>query len=150
MALADQLQRDLTSAMKARDAETVATLRMVVAAIKNARVAAGGSGEVDDAEVVELIGREAKKRREAEEAFRAAGRAELADREAGELRILRRYLPEALGDDELRAIVDQAVADTGATGPGDLGRVMSAVMPRVKGRADGRAVNAMVRERLGG
>jgi uncharacterized protein YqeY len=150
MALADQLQRDLTSAMKARDAETVATLRMVVAAIKNARVAAGGSGEVDDAEVVELIGREAKKRREAEEAFRAAGRAELADREAGELRILRRYLPEALGDDELRAIVDQAVADTGATGPGDLGRVMSAVMPRVKGRADGRAVNAMVRECLGG
>lgn len=150
MALADQLQRDLTSAMKARDAETVATLRMVVAAIKNARVAAGGSGEVDDAEVVELIGREAKKRREAEEAFRAAGRAELADKEAGELRILRRYLPEALGDDELRAIVDQAVADTGATGPGDLGRVMSAVMPRVKGRADGRAVNAMVRERLGG
>ena len=150
MALADQLQRDLTSAMKARDTETVATLRMVVAAIKNARVAAGGGGELDDAQVVELIGREAKKRREAEEAFRAAHRAELADKEARERAILQRYLPEALGDEELRVIVDEAVADTGADGPGDLGRVMSAVMPKVKGRADGKAINAMVRGRLGG
>jgi uncharacterized protein len=148
MALAEQIQSDLTTAMKARDAETVATLRMVVAAIKNARVSSGHSGEVTDEEVLDLLTREAKKRNEAAEAYDQAGRDELAAKERAELAIVQRYLPEQLGEDEVRALVDEAVAETGASGPGDLGKVMSAVMPKVKGRADGKLVSALVRERL--
>jgi hypothetical protein len=150
MALAEQLQSDLTAAMKARDTETVGTLRMVVAAVRNARVAAGQSGDVSDEQALELLTREAKKRSEAAEAYATAGRDELADKERRELAIIQRYLPEQLDDATLRTLVDEAVAETGASGAGDLGKVMSAVMPKVKGRADGKAVNAMVRERLTG
>lgn len=144
----DQLQADLTAAMKARDTETTATLRMVMAAVKNARVAPGHSGEVDDQEALELLTKEAKKRSEAIEAYRAAGRGELADKEQRELEILRRYLPEPLSEDEVRAIVDEAIAQTGASGPGDMGKVMGAVTPKTKGRADGRLVSGMVKDRL--
>jgi uncharacterized protein len=150
MALTDQLQADMTAAMKARDAEIVATLRMVIAAVRNAKVAAGHSGEVTDAEVLDLLTREAKKRNEAAEAYDAAGRDELAAKERRELEIIRRYLPDQLDEDTLRGLVDEAIAESGASGPSDLGKVMSAVMPKVKGRADGKAVNAMVRERLTG
>lgn len=150
MALADQLQADLTAAMKARDADATATLRMVIAAVKNARVEAGRGGEVSDSETVELLEREAKRRRESIEAYRAAGRDELADKEERELAIITRYLPAQLGADELAAIVDEAIAETGASDPGDLGQVMSVVMPKVRGRADGKQVNALVRERLAG
>jgi uncharacterized protein YqeY len=149
MTLADQIQSDLVTAMKARDAETVATLRLVIAAIKNARVAEGHSGDVTDQETLDLLAREAKRRSEAARAYDEAGREELAAKERRELEVIRRYLPSALGEDELRALVDQTVAETGASGPGDLGRVMSALMPKVKGRADGRQVNVLVRERLG-
>lgn len=150
MALADTLQSDLTTAMKARDAETVSTLRMVVAAVKNARVAAGQAGEVSDDQTLELLTREAKKRNEAAEAYDAAGRTELAAKERSELAIIQRYLPEQLDEATLRGLVDEAIAETGAAGASDLGRVMSAVMPKVKGRADGKMINAIVRERLAG
>lgn len=149
MLLSEKISTDLTAAMKARDSETTATLRIAVAAIRNARVAEGHTGEVTDEEVLELLAREAKRRAEAAEAYEAAGRDELAAKELRELEILRRYLPAELGDEELAAIVDEAVSATGAQAPGDLGKVMSAVMPRVKGRADGKRVNALVRERLG-
>lgn len=149
MALAEQIQSDLTAAMKARDAETVATLRMVVAAIKNARVAEGHSGEVSDAEVTDLLTKQAKQRAEAAEAYDQAGRDELAAKERRELEIIRGYLPEQLDDAEVARIVDEAIAATGAEGPADVGKVMGAVMPKVKGRADGKQVNAIVRERLG-
>lgn len=149
MALSEQIQADLTAAMKARDRETVATLRLVVAAIRNARVEAGRSGDVSDAETTDLLAREAKKRTEAADAYAAAGRHDLADREQRELAVIRRYLPQQLSSEQLRAIIDDAVSATGASGPSDLGKVMSAVMPQVKGRADGKAVNALVRERLG-
>ena len=150
MALTDQLQSDMTAAMKARDTETVATLRMVIAAVKNAKVSAGHSGDVTDEETLELLTREAKKRNEAAEAYDEAGREELAAKERRELEIIRRYLPEQLDEDTVRALVDEAIAETGASGPSDLGKVMSAVMPKVKGRADGKVVNAVVRERLTG
>jgi uncharacterized protein YqeY len=149
MPLAEQIQADLVTAMKARDAETVATLRLVVAAIKNARVAEGHSGEVTDAEALDLLTREAKRRTEAATAYDEGGRDELAAKERLELEIIRRYLPSQLSGDELRALVDETVAQVGASEPGDLGRVMGALMPKVKGRADGRQVNALVRERLG-
>ena len=150
MGLPERLQQDLTAAMKARDAQTVATLRMVVAAVKNARVASGQSGDVTDEQTMELLTREAKKRTEAAEAYDAAGREELAAKERAELAIIRRYLPEQLDEQTLRGFVDEAIAETGASGPGDLGKVMSAVMPKVKGRADGKVINALVRERLTG
>ncbi|CAN5577912.1 GatB/YqeY domain-containing protein [soil metagenome] len=149
MALSDDIQADLTAAMKARDADRVATLRMVVAAIRNAKVAARSSGEVTDAQTLDLLAKEAKSRTEAAEVYAEAGRTELADKELRELEIIRGYLPTQLDEAELRDIVDAAIADTAATGPADLGRVMSAVMPQVKGRADGKAVNTMVRQRLG-
>jgi uncharacterized protein YqeY len=148
MALVEQLQSDLTTAMKARDAETTATLRMVIAAVRNARVAPGRSGDVGDEETLELLAKEAKKRAEAIEAYDAAGRPELADKERRELLVVQRYLPEPLSEDELRAAVDEAVAETGASGPSDMGRVMQAVMPKVKGRADGKIVSRMVKDRL--
>ena len=150
MALADTIQSDLTTAMKARDAETVSTLRMVMAAVKNARVAAGQSGDVTDEQTLELLTREAKKRNEAAEAYDAAGRSELAAKERSELAIIQRYLPEQLDEATLRTLVDQAITETGADSASDLGRVMSAVMPKVKGRADGKVINAIVRERLAG
>lgn len=150
MALTERLTADLTAAMKARDTDTTATLRMAIAAVKNLRVAEGHAGDVTDDEALELLGREAKKRTEAAEAYDRGGRGELAEKERRELEVLHRYLPAPLGGDELDAIVDQAVAEAGASSLSDLGRVMSAVMPRVKGRADGRAVSAAVRARLGG
>lgn len=148
MGLVEQLQADLTAAMKARDAETTGTLRMVMAAVKNARVAPGHSGEVGDEEALDLLSKEAKKRREAIEAYTNAGRAELAAKEQAELEILQRYLPQPLSDDELRAIVDEAIAATGASGPSDMGKVMGAVTPKTKGRADGKIVSALVKDRL--
>ena len=148
MTLDHQIQSDLKTAMKARDTETVATLRMALAAIKNLRVSTGHSGEVTDEETIQLLTREAKKRSEAAEAYDAAGRTELADKERRELEILRPYLPAQLDDAELSRIVDEAVAEVGASSPSDLGKVMSAVMPKIKGQADGKRVNAMVRGRL--
>ncbi|MPZ72635.1 MAG: GatB/YqeY domain-containing protein [Nitriliruptorales bacterium] len=150
MALTEQIQSDLTAAMKARDVDTVGTLRMVMAAVKNARVATGQQGDVTDEQTLELLTREAKKRTEAAEAYDAAGRAELAAKERRELAVIQRYLPEQLDEGTLRGIVHDAVAQTGASAPSDLGRVMSVVMPKVKGRADGKVVNALVRERLSG
>jgi uncharacterized protein len=148
MALTDQIQSDLTAAMKARDAETVATLRMVVAAIKNARVESGRTADLTDEETLGILTREAKKRQEAATAYDAANRSELAAKERSELAILQRYLPEQLSDAEIAALVEQAAAEVGATSPGDLGKVMSAVMPKVRGRADGKRVNALVRAHL--
>lgn len=154
MTLDQQLQDDLKTAMKARDTDRVSTLRMALAAIKNLRVSAGHSGEVTDNETVELLTREAKKRTEAAEAFDAAGRTELADKERRELAVLEPYLPAQMSDTEIAAIVDAAVADVRASSGDelsqeDLGKVMAAVMPQVKGKADGKRVNAAVRARLG-
>ena len=149
MTLDEQIQADLKTAMKARDRDTVATLRMALAAIKNLRVSSGHSGEVTDEETVQLLLREAKKRTEAAEAYDAAGRAELADKERRELAILRPDLPAQLGDEELRTIVSDTISEVGANSPSDLGTVMSAVMPKVKGQADGKRVNAITRELLG-
>ncbi len=146
--LADQIQTDLHSAMKARDTRAVASLRMVLARIKEARTSAGHGTEVTDDEVQTLIRREAKRREEAAATFTDAGRTELAETELAELEVLKRYLPAEMSDEDLAAIVDATIAETGASSPGDLGRVMGAVMPKVKGRAAGGRVNAVVRARL--
>lgn len=149
MSLASRIEADLKTAMKARDTETVPTLRMVLASMKNLRAESGHSEDVTDEEMLELLGREAKRRGEAARAYDEAGREDLAAKERAELEVLKRYLPEELDDAELRATVDAAIEETGASGPSDFGKVMGAVMPNVKGRADGSRVNAVVRERLG-
>jgi uncharacterized protein YqeY/putative flippase GtrA len=146
--LADQIQTDLHTAMKARDKQAVAALRMVLARIKEAGTAAGHGAEVTDDEVQTLIQREAKRREEAAATYTDAGRDELAATELAELDVLRRYLPAELSDEDLAAIVDATIAETGATSASDLGRVMGAVMPKVKGQAAGGRVNALVRARL--
>lgn len=151
-ALKDQLQSDLTTAIKARDEVTAATIRMALTAITNEEVSGKEARELSDDDVLTVLGREAKKRREAAEAYDAASRPELADRERAELAVIARYLPQPLTDDEVRAIVDAAVAEAtagGASGGQAMGAVMKVVQPQVKGRADGGAVAAMVKSALG-
>ena len=147
--LKDQLQADLTTAMKARDELRSATLRMVLTAVRTEEVAGKTARELDDAEVVTVLGREAKKRREAAEAFEQGGRPESAERERAEGEVIAAYLPAQLGDDELRDLVAAAIGETGASGPQAMGQVMKAVTPRTAGRAEGGRVAAEVRRQLG-
>lgn len=146
-ALADQIQTDLTTAMKARDELSTTVLRSVLAAIKEARVAEG-AGELTDADVEALIAREAKKRDEAATAFADAGRPEQADRERAEGALLAGYLPAPLTDDELAAIVDRVLTDGGYSSPQDMGQAMRAVQAKVAGRRDGKTVSALVKAKL--
>jgi uncharacterized protein YqeY len=143
-----QLRADLNAAMKARDEVTTATLRMALTAITTEEVAGKTARELTDDDVVRVLGREAKKRREAAEAFDAAGRAELAARERAEGQVLDRYLPAQLGEDELDALISAAIAESGASSPRDMGAVMKIVAPQVAGRADGKRVSDEVRRRL--
>lgn len=144
-----RLHTDLNAAMKARDELTVATLRMALTAVTTEEVAGKSARELSDDEVLRVLAREAKKRREAAEAFTAAGRAELAAREQAEGTVLDRYLPAQLGDDELVRLVAAAIAEVGASSPRDMGAVMKAVQPRIGGRADGKRVSDEVRRQLG-
>lgn len=146
--LKDRLQADLTAAMKARDELTTATLRMVLTAVGTEEVAGKSARELSDDDVLAVLRREAKKRREAAAAFAEAGRPDRAERERAEERVLSGYLPVQLSDDELAALVADVVAETGASGPQAMGTVMKAVGPRVAGRAEGGRVAAAVRAAL--
>jgi len=151
-ALKDQLQADLTRAMKARDELSASTLRMALTAVTNEEVSGKQARQLSDEEVIDVLGREAKKRREAAEAYDAAQRPELAERERAELTVLDAYLPQALGDEEVQAIVDAAVAEVlagGASGGAAMGAVMKLVQPQVRGRADGGVVASRVKAALG-
>ncbi len=151
-ALKDQLKSDLTTAIKARDEVTSATIRMALTAITNEEVAGKESRTLSDDDVLTVLGREAKKRRESAEAYDAAARPELADRERAELDVIARYLPQPLSDAEVEAIVAAAVAEvsaSGATGGAAMGAVMKLVQPQVKGRADGGMVAGLVKASLG-
>jgi uncharacterized protein len=143
-----QLQADLHDAMRAREKVRAGTLRMVLTAITNAEVSGTEARELTDEDVRGVIAKEAKKRREAASAYEDAGRGELAAQEEAELEILETYLPAQLGDDELRAIVAEAVAETGANGMAQMGQVMRVAQGKVGGRADGGRVAALVRESL--
>jgi uncharacterized protein len=144
-----RLHADLNAAMKARDEVTTATLRMALTAITNAEVAGKQARELSDDEVVTVLGQEAKKRREAAEAYDAAGRAELAGRERAEGEVIDRYLPQQLDDAEVAELVRTAIAEAGATSARDLGAVMKILKPQTAGRADGRRVSEEVRRQLG-
>ena len=148
--LKSRLQADLTTAMKARDELTTATLRMLLTAVTTEEVAGSTARELSDDEVLRVVGREAKKRREAAEAFADAGRTEQAQRERDEETVLARYLPSQLDDAELAGLVSAAIAEAGATEARQLGQVMKLLTPRITGRADGKRVSGEVRRQLGG
>jgi uncharacterized protein YqeY len=144
MSLLERVQADVTAAMKGGDRERVGALRLVVSELQKAHKGADAS---EDDEVA-VLQRERKRRLESATAYRDAGRQDLAEGEEREAELIQGYLPEQLSDEELHAIVGDAVAETGASSPQEMGRVMSLVMPRVQGRADGKRVSALVREKL--
>ena len=148
--LKERLRTDLTTAMKARDQVRVATIRMALSAINTEEVAGDAHRELTDDEVVTVLGREQKKRRESAEAFVGAGRTELAERERAEQAVLADYLPTQISDEDLATIVSAVISETGAAGPEQMGVVMKAVQPQVAGRADGRRVSAEVKRQLSG
>jgi uncharacterized protein len=141
MSLLKQVQDDVKAAMKAGERERVHALRMVADALQKAEKDNGG-------DPVEVLQRERKRRLEAAKAYRDGGRSEAADAEEREADLIASYLPEQLSDDELNAIVGDAVAESGASSPQEMGKVMAVVMPKVKGRADGKRVSAAVKEML--
>ncbi|MHB1319800.1 MAG: GatB/YqeY domain-containing protein [Anaerolineae bacterium] len=148
MSLEDQLHDDLRAAMRAQDAPRKSAIRMVLAEIQLSLV--GKPDGLDDNDILELIRKEVKRREEAVELMRSAGRHDLVSGELVELGILKGYLPMQLGDGEIREIAQAVVAQLGASSPRDVGRVMAVLMPQVAGRADGRLVNQVVRDLLPG
>jgi uncharacterized protein len=146
--LKDQLRADLTTAMKARDDTRTRTLRMALTAITTEEVSGSAAHDLTDEQIVKVLTREAKRRREAAAAFAEAGRADQAAAEEAEEEVLTGYLPAQLDDAALAAVVAAAIAETGASGPSGIGPVMKVVTPQVAGRADGSRVAAMVRSQL--
>lgn len=138
----EKLQNDLKTAMKARDELRVSTIRLALSAVRNLEIDKGR--ELTDEETMEVLSREAKRRRESIEGAEKAGRPDIAAKEAQELEILTVYMPEQLGEDEIEQIAKEVVFEVGAAGPKDRGRVMSALMQRVRGRADGKVVSQVV------
>jgi uncharacterized protein len=143
-----RLASEMTEALKAGQKVRLSTLRLLAAAVKNREVEL--RRELTDDEFVEVVGRQMKQRRDSIEAYAGAGREDLAGREREEQAILQAYLPEPLSEAEVDALVDEALATTRASGPGDMGKVMGTLMAMAKGRVDGKAVQAKVRARLGG
>ncbi len=145
MSIKDQLMADMKQAMKDREAGklALATIRMVRASIKNFEI--NNQVELDDDGVLQILMKEVKMRQDSLEEFKKADRAELVAQAEGEIAILKKYLPEALSDEELKAIVAETIAEVGATSPKDMGKVMPKVMAKTKGRADGKRINAIVR-----
>jgi uncharacterized protein YqeY len=144
----DQVGADIAAAMKARDASRLSALRMLKAAVMNKSVEKGR--DLDDAEVRQVVASLVKQRRDSIEQFTNAGRTDLVDKETAELTVLQAYLPAAATPEEINAAVADAIAETGASSPKDMGKVMKAVMPKLAGKnADGKAVNEAVRRTLG-
>ncbi len=148
--LKDQLRADLTAAMKARDDTRTRTIRMALTAISTEEVSGSAAHDLTDEQIIKILTREAKRRREAATAFAEAGRADQAAAEEAEEEVLTGYLPTQLDDAELADLVAAAITETGASGPSGIGPVMRVVTPRVAGRADGSRVAAMVRSQLAG
>lgn len=149
MTINQDIEARFLAAMKAKDAEALSALRMLRAAVKNAAIEKR-KAELDDDEVLDVIARELKKLKDSLQDFRSAGREDLAGKTEKEAALLSAFLPEPLPEDEVRRIVKEKISALGASAPGDLGRVMGAVMPAVKGRADGGTVTRLVKEELSG
>ena len=149
MTLQERVDSDLKEAMRAKDATKLGVLRMLKSALKYAAIAkSGAEAELSDAEVVQVIRKQAKQRHDSIESFEKGGRAELAEKEKEELAILNSYLPQAISADELTEVVQQTIAETGATSKGQMGIVMKALQAKVGGRADGKTLSTEVQKQL--
>ena len=148
MSIKEQLRLDLTEAIRSRDEVVSGTIRMVLSAITNEEVAGKEARVLSDDEVITVLSREAKKRREASEAFEAAGRADKATLEKAEGEVIAQYLPAQLTVDDIKTMIAHAIASTGAAGPSDMGKVMGAIKPLIAGKADGSVVSTLVKEAL--
>lgn len=147
--LKQQLRDELKDSMFAKDELRTSVLRMLISAITYFEIQKGGAGyEATDEDVMTVIDKQVKQRRDSIEQFEKAGRQELADKEKAEMAILEKYLPEQMGEEEVRVLVKEAIEQTGATTPQDMGKVMGALMPKTKGKADGTLVSRIVRELL--
>jgi uncharacterized protein YqeY len=146
LSLLDRLNQDMKQAMKDKDSLKLSTIRMLRSAIKNKEI--DKRRALTDAEVEEVILSEVKKRNDSVTEYEKAGRQDLADKEKAEIEVLKAYLPEQLSEDEVRALVEEVIRETGASSKADMGKVMGVLMPKVKGRADGRLVNRLVTEAL--
>jgi uncharacterized protein YqeY len=150
MGLKERLQGDLTEAIRSRDELASGTIRMVLTAITNEEVSGKSARVLTDAEIITVLSREAKKRREAADAFKDAGRADRAEQETNEGKVITKYLPEQLSEDDVKKIIADAIAETGASGPAGMGVVMKAIQPKVAGKADGGTVSGLVKAALTG
>ena len=150
MALKEKLQSDLTSAMRARDELRSGTIRMVLTAIKNEEVSGKEARELSDSEIITVLSREAKKRREAAEAYEQAGAKDRASNEKAEGVIIAEYLPAQLSEAEIKDLIAAAITETGAAGPQQMGLVMKSIQPKIAGRADGGLVSSLVKAALSG
>lgn len=148
MHLKDKITQDMKEAMKARDQLKLSTLRLLVSEIKNREIDA--KGELKDEDILALVQKAVKQRQDSISQYEKGGRQDLAEKEKAEMEILKTYLPEELSREEILQIIDEAIAATGASSPKEMGKVMREVMPKVKGRADGKLVNELVRKRLAG
>jgi uncharacterized protein YqeY len=147
MSLKERIQQDMKDAMRAADKPRLATIRLMLAAIKQKEV--DERKDLDDAEITVVLDRMVKQRRESISQFEKAGRTDLVDQEMFELSVIQTYLPEPLSETELNALIDEAMAQTGATSIKDMGKVMAQLKPRLQGRADMGAVSALIKARLG-
>ncbi len=150
MSLKEKLQNDLTAAMRSRDEVKSSTIRMVLTAIKNEEVSGKEARDLTDAEIITVLSREAKKRREAAEAFEQAGAADRAAAEKAEGVVIAEYLPKQLSESEIKELIAAAIAETGAAGPAQMGLVMKSLQPKIAGKADGGLVSGLVKAALSG
>jgi len=145
-----ELKEELKQSMLARNAEKTSTLRMVVSALGYYEIEKGGAGyEATEEDIEAVLQKQAKQRRDSIEQFKAGGRDELVEKETKELELIESYLPKQMDEEEIKKLVDEAVSSTGATSASDMGKVMGALMPKVKGKADGGLVSRLVKEKLG-
>jgi uncharacterized protein YqeY len=148
MGLKEKLQTDLTDAIRARDEVKSGTVRMLLAAITNEEVAGKAAKVLTDAEIITVLSREAKKRREAVDAYTQAKRDDLANKEKAEGQIIAQYLPEQLSEDEIKKLITEAIAETNASGPAGMGLVMKVLQPKIAGKADGKIVTQLIKQIL--
>jgi uncharacterized protein YqeY len=148
MGLKEKLQSDLTDAIRAQDSVVSGTIRMLLAAITNEEVAGKAARVLNDAEIITVLSRENKKRREAVEAYTQAKREDLANMEKAEAGVIAKYLPEQLSEDEIKKLIQEVIASTGASGPSGMGLVMKQLQPKIAGKADGGLVSSLVKAAL--
>jgi uncharacterized protein YqeY len=148
MGLKEKLQADLTDAIRSRNEVVSGTVRMLLAAITNEEVAGKAAKVLTDAEIITVLSREAKKRREAVEAYTQAKRDDLASKEKAEAAVIANYLPEQLSEDEIKKLIQAAITETGASGPAGMGLVMKVLQPKIAGKADGGVVSGLVKAAL--